>query len=361
MNIQNKIIILVAGHFPPPVNGLSYITAEISKLFSVTHDVVAIDIAPHVDTNVLPCCVQRLLSTLKGVAKIVSYMNVVGRCFYMTCDSGLGRIYNIILVLFARLLRYPIYIHYHSFNFIYKYSLLQHCLLRIIGNNSTHIFLCPAMAARFSEQYHRTLNAYILSNSAFVDVRISCISEWTQERPLTIGLLSNLNDDKGLSIFLVLLKRAVAEGMNLRGLLAGPPLNATDRINIDTAVNELGEKLRYLGPVYGIAKASFFQAIDVFVFPTCYKNEAQPTVIFEAMSYGVPIVTYERGCIKDQVNMAGVVLAQGEGFIQATLDWLKVQMANPSAFHELKRASRATFLQDRSHARDAAASLIRLH
>lgn len=358
MKTKKQLTLLIAGQFPPPVNGLAYITQEMAKFFSVQCETVTIDLAPHMPNTGLAYHRCRLSLTLKGVVELVRQTKNKKRCFYMACDSDFGLLYNIILGLSARLLRYPIHVHYHSFNFIDSHSVLLSVLLHILGQRCTHIFLCPAMADRFLKRYPLTTNRFVLSNSAFVDACKSPVHEWTPEYPLTLGLLSNLNDEKGLSIFLGLLKRATMEGLNIRGILAGPPMTAQDHTTIQLAEKELGDRLEYLGPVYGNAKNSFLEAIDVFVFPTCYVNEAQPTVIFEAMSYGVPVLTFDRGCIKGQVSMAGAVLAQGEDFIQVAMNWIKFQMSNQISFHQLKLSAKDTFLTDQCNAKEAAATLV---
>ena len=115
--------------------------------------------------------------------------------------------------------------------------------------------------------------------------------------------------------------------------------------------------LEYRGALYGADKDAFFEAIDVFIFPTRYKNEAQPTVIFEAMSRGVPILSYERGCIKGQVGGAGAVFDQKADFSIAVTSCLKAYLNDTEGFHQLRLKSKVAFINDREKALKIAQNL----
>ena len=94
--------------------------------------------------------------------------------------------------------------------------------------------------------------------------------------------------------------------MNFQALLAGPIDTAEDKKLVKLKLKEL-KSLKYIGPVYDNDKDEFFANLDLFIFPTTYHNEAQPIVIYEAMSYGVPVFSNNKGSIKEQVGKAGKV------------------------------------------------------
>jgi len=353
----NLPVIVIAGQFPPPVNGFAFITQEMAKVLAGKYETTIIDLAPHVPNNGLPYHLRRLGLTIKGLWPLLRESSNVGRRFYMASESRLGLLYNIILGGAARLLGYPIYIHYHNFNFIDGHSILMWLLLRVLGKETTHIFLCPVMAKRFTERYNRSVKSIILSNSAFVEEGGSNVRKWLPENPLIIGLLSNLNDEKGLSLFLDTLRQAVGKGLNVCGVLAGPPVTEHDRKTILAAEQEFGDRLDYRGPLYGEDKAAFFRDIDIFVFPTCYANEAQPTVIFEAMANGVPVISYNRGSIKGQVGRCGAIAEQTDNFASFAVEWLKARMVSPHELAQLKLDTLAAFIADRLSANQVAEKL----
>lgn len=342
--------VIVAGQFPPPVNGFAYITQEISKVFAKNYQTQIIDIAPHVKNNGLPYHMHRLWLTVKGCFSLLKQGSQENAVFYTACESRLGLVYTILLSLTARLLKLPTYIHYHNYNFIDKRSLFISFLLMVLGADAIHIFLCEGMAAKFANRYKRTLKYAVLSNSAFVSSIHDAPKKWEQDTPLILGLLSNLDESKGLSLFIETLKQAVSKGLNVKGILAGPPVTDADKETIKRAEKELCDILEYRGPLYGADKDAFFCEIDIFVFPTCYMNEAQPAVIFEAMAHGAPVLSYDRGSIKGQVGSCGVVQERGGEFAAFAVNWLSEQMKTPDALNKLKLETKASFVKDKEKA-----------
>ena len=130
------------------------------------------------------------------------------------------------------------------------------------------------------------------------------------------------------------------------GILAGPPDGDAERAAIYSACRELGPRLEYRGPLYGEAKQAFFRAVDVFVFPTRYANEAQPAVVFEALAHGVPVLSYDRGCIANQIGSCGSVQVRDAEFLLFALDWLKAHCKSPTTLAQLKRDACETFRRD---------------
>ncbi|MDR3631676.1 MAG: glycosyltransferase family 4 protein [Desulfocapsaceae bacterium] len=352
--------VIIAGQFPPPLNGFTYITQEVTKTLHVNNNLTVIDIASHIPNNSVLYHLYRLILTLKGIWTLFCKSFNNNRRFYVACEGGLGLVYTTMLCTTARALGFPIYIHHHSFAYIEDSKVLMACLLRVLGKRAVHIFLCPVMAQYFACRYRRPIKSLVVSNSAFVDAVHVMPRIWKTGKPLAIGLLSNLNNEKGLGLFLEVLRGAASEGLSIMGVLAGPPVSNYDRNIIIAAKQKLGEKLDYRGPVYGKDKADFFNSIDVFVFPTRYANEAQPTVIFEAMAHGVPVLSYDRGCIRGQIGACGATLERDGDFIAFALDRLKTYMASPMALQELKLETKAAFLDDRAQAKQRMAMLFDL-
>lgn len=351
--------VLIAGQFPPPVTGFAYITQEMAKLISAQHETRIIDLSLHTKRGGAAYHLHRMFLTAKGLWPLLLWCRKPERAFYIACEGNMGLFYTIKLCATARVLRYQLFIHHHSFGYIEKHSFLMACLVALAGRDATHIFLCQTMAYRFAKRYSRSLKHTVISNSAFVDLPPEkLVAHLTKNDGfLVIGLLSNLNEDKGLKTFLDLLRQGIAQGLNIKGVLAGPPDTDYDNVIINDACKELGERLDYRGAVYGKDKENFYNSIDVFVFPTRYANEAQPTVVFEAMSYGVPVLSYDRGCIACQVGECGAVIERNDDFIPFALDWLKSQNAFPQILAQLKLDAKEAFIEDRKEALNKAKSL----
>ncbi|OGP75340.1 MAG: hypothetical protein A2W09_07215 [Deltaproteobacteria bacterium RBG_16_50_11] len=158
--------------------------------------------------------------------------------------------------------------------------------------------------------------------------------------------MGNLFLEKGLDKVIDLFRAVCREGIEGRLVLAGPVLTPESATLINVAIDEFGEGFDYRGSVYGEAKESFFRDIDVFIFPSRYVHETQPLVIFEAMSLGVPVISYSRGCIGDDLSESGGFGIPPESdFVAATLpiirEWAenraKLEHSSCAAFEKAER------------------------
>ena len=144
-----------------------------------------------------------------------------------------------------------------------------------------------------------------------------------QERAVGTGhrvlFLSNLLPGKGADVFVRAAQDLVARRPDLpwRFDLAGSG---------DTgALGELPSQVTVHGPVTGDVKAELFAGADILLMPSTYAMEAQPLVIVEALSYGLPVVAYDTGGIRDLVDAeVGALVASGDerGLVEAVLEVL---------------------------------------
>ncbi|WP_407121667.1 glycosyltransferase family 4 protein [Bradyrhizobium sp. STM 3561] len=304
--------IIAVGQIPPPVTGYAYITARLIETLSKNAKIETINISPG-NRQGLRKHVQKSRQTIRACWRIARN-NRLPRLVYLGCEGDLGLIYTAALVVVARLFGHAIFLHHHSFSYIDCASRLIELILGVGRAQIRHIFLCTTMRERFERRYGKVLKSSIISNAAFVEVQPFVAQAGCASGSLRIGLLSNLTREKGLYTFLALLRHLSNSGVEVQGLLAGPIANEQDRANVFAAEAELGGMLKYLGPVYGDAKNRFYHSIDVFVFPTHYANEAQPTVLFEARAAGNRVIAYDRGCIGSQVGKSGLAIPITDDF-----------------------------------------------
>lgn len=347
--------ILIAGPLPPPFNGFSYITRQMATLLSERFTIRCIDLSPHRGGRGIAYHAARAWLAIRAVATLVAGPRRDGSAFYIGCDGGLGLVYTIALSVAARLRGYPIYIHHHSYAYINAWRAPMAILLAAAGRRATHICLCETMASALSRRYGRELEAAIVANAAFVPPQSPVVP--SSAGTLRIGLLSNLDKSKGLDVFLDLTRQAIAKGLDVSAVLAGPAMSEQARRAIEHAMAELGPRLDYRGPVHDGAKQQFFHDIDVFIFPTRYVNEAQPTVIFEAFSYGVPVMSVDRGCIRTQVGASGDVFMQGDDFTARALERLKCYLEDRREFTRRRLDVQIGYVEQNRLARQAAAAV----
>ncbi len=337
--------IVAIGQLPPPLNGFSFATRDMIALLSEANDVNVRNIAPP-SSRLLKHPI-RLVRTLAACLRLFRDRKQDGRICYLGCDGGLGMIYVFLIVSAARLLGYRTHLHHHSFSYIDRPQLLMRCILILGGRQLWHIFLCDIMRDRFTETYEHRARCNIVSNAAFV-APMEANDGPVDHTHLVIGMLSNLTREKGLDTFITLARQARAEGAEIKAILAGPA-DPAERAAIDAVVAELGGVLDYRGPLYGEAKTSFYREIDVFIFPTTYTNEAQPLVIFEAKAAGNAVISFDRGCIRRQLDEYDLLIPAGGEFVPTALAWLSALSPEPA------REPRRTAIRQAYRARHAKA------
>lgn len=335
---QDQHHIVAVGQIPPPVDGLAYITSAYLNLLQETHAVRTVNISPRAAGG-LRYHLSRAWAVLGGSFRLLLDAARPNRICYMPCQSDFGLIYTIFLLAVARILRYRRFLHHHNFGYINERRPLMGLVLRVGGRATTHIFLCEKMRDRFSQTYWRPPLSTIVSNAAFVRPNEGKHSPSITQ--LRIGLLSNLNEEKGLYLFLDLMRSIDASGLEISGTLAGPVKLDKDKRAIEAAIKDLGTSLTYLGPLYGEDKLRFYSSIDVFVFPTTYVNEAQPTVVFEALAAGNLVLAYDRGCIASQVKQDGLVIQQDQPFVASAISWLETLVSKRRGIDRLEISQRA--------------------
>ena len=159
----------------------------------------------------------------------------------------------------------------------------------------------------------------------------------------TLGFVGNLSAEKGLFEFLDLMRDVQANGLPVKALLAGPFHDARTEEEVRARLSTM-DMVEYVGPKYGEDKELFFSCIDVFVFPSRYRNEAEPIVIHEAMSRGIPVLAYGRGCISEIVSPAsGLVINPAVPFAPMALAKIREWVDSPESYQRSSRTARAEF------------------
>jgi glycosyltransferase involved in cell wall biosynthesis len=352
----SKIIFI--GQFPPPISGLTFITSRLASLLvQAGYDVAVYNTTGPAGNRSIFFHATRFVKIGRALFSIASNsLSGKSRVCYLTAEGGLGLIYSVIIAIWARLFRLRIYIHHHSFSYIVRKRLLMKLLTVWSGPEAVHIFLSSGMAEKFASRYGRAIRSLVLSNAALVD-SVPSESRDPKREAITIGLLSNLTADKGLHEFTKIVRIGKERGLPIRGVLAGPVVSGTDRNDLESMKKELGKYLDYRGPVYDEEKARFFRDIDVFIFFTTYLNEAQPTVLFEAMAHGIPVISYDRGCIRSQVADGGHVFPQAENIISETLNVLEHYREKPDVLRDQGYAALIHFKEEQRSGQECIANL----
>ncbi len=303
---MNNIILI--GPFPPPVYGMSKNLQNYYNLASERNvNTHKIDISSPQLNRGLKTVVIKSLKILIGFAKLIYLLLVnIKKTVYIPPDGEKGMFASFIFVAISRMLGARVILHHRSYNYITRSYLCMQLICNVGGQSLEHIFLASKMEHDYFEIYPRSKNTYVVSNVSMLP-DITCKTN-KRSSNLRIGHLSNLGFSKGLDRTVKTFEMLHNIGVNPELHLAGPPENKEVKNYISKLLlqSPLRKYIIYHDSVYGERKTAFYESIDFFIFPTLYKHEAQPNVVFEAAQKGVPTIATDVGClssdIKDNIN-----------------------------------------------------------
>jgi len=122
-------------------------------------------------------------------------------------------------------------------------------------------------------------------------------------RPVLL-FLSNMIESKGPLDVLKICNSLNKEGVDFECLFVGPWESEEIKMRWYEFLEQydLREKCKYLGPKYGNEKKQIMKNTNFLIFPTRYKLETFGLVIIEAFMYGIPVVAYDNGGIKETIK-----------------------------------------------------------
>jgi len=251
----------------------------------------------------------------------------------------------------ARLRGYKLVLHHHIYSYIDRHDWRVALLNRIVGASGAHVVHCDQMKDDFLAQY-KTRAKFLVVPPTIVSQRQSALPR-SQRSLFTLGLMSNLTIDKGLDLVLETFARLVESGLDVALVLAGPCMGKVEQQLVDEAIAKWPSRVEHRGPVYGGDKLRFFADIDVFLFPTRYKNESWGIVLSESLAAGCPVIASRRGCIPAIVqDGAGLIVAPEDDFVEAAaqkiIQWLGDRPAHDEACR--MASNRAKVMQQEAHA-----------
>lgn len=320
------------GPFPKPIHGQSLATQNLYDFLS--HEGLNIK-----SINTAGNYVKKLLMHFYALVIILLTKK---SSTYISLNSNNGLVLNLILILAARLKKNKLFLHYHAYDHIRRKTITLKILAKFSGAKAFHIVLGEMMKNDLGECIGNNKKIIILNNSKLIQQEYD--SEKESNYPvIRLGHLSNLTKEKGLITTIdtaIFLKNF----FNIELYLAGPIVSDEINNEIIRAKHTLKDSLIYLGGVYGDEKNKFYQNIDFFIFPSQYKNEAEPLVVLESLAAGVPVIASDIGCISgDLDNKGGIALTIDEKFNQLIYEYLnEIYMKN--LYKEKSIAAREQFL-----------------
>lgn len=332
--------ILCIAPFPPPVHGQALATEALWHAFVKA----GLPFASPIDTGSgkassrLARVIRRARAHLRAAIAIVAGS---GPC-YLSANSNAGMWLTAVLAGLARLAGRRLVIHHHAYTHVARRRASMVALARLAGRCAVHLVLGAEMARDLRQSTPEVTITHVLNNAGLVD---PLLVELPVKRsgPIVLGHMSNLTRSKGVACARETAVAAVAAGLDIRFVAAGPCAEEEAGQEISMAATQLGDRFEYRGAVHGADKRRFFADIDVFVFPSTYANEAEPLVLLEAMAAGVPCLSYARACITDDIgNTGGRAFDAHRDFVRGAMSYLEIFA---QAREERACAARRRFLE----------------
>ncbi len=339
---QKRLFML--GAFPPPVHGMAVVNQQMHlALRGAGVTVQTLDIAAHTlyrgwlartarAQRVASCAVVFLLAVM---------LNRVSQ-LYLSVSGGPGQIYEALFVALARFRGIPVSLHHHSFAYLDERKSLTALLCWVAGSNARHIVLCEPMGKKITAAYPNARRVFVLSNAAFIKP-VSSSRVNNNGGSITVGFLGNISTEKGIDDVASLISICAEQRIEARFLIGGPTQDDLTHAKVESLVKR-HESVEYLGPLAGAQKTAFFERIDLLVFPTRYKNEAEPLTILEALASSVPVMANDRGCIcamlPDQDHLC---VATPDAFASEAAQLTAALRQDPHLLPQMRLAAKARF------------------
>lgn len=253
---------------------------------------------------------------------------------YLSLSGGWGQIYELIIITVSKIFKLKVYIHHHSFAYLNKRRLLTNLIVNISSSSTTHIVLCSKMK-NLLKTYNENINVKIISNAAFI--KDPKVEEHKQpNESITLGFLSNISFQKGIYEYIEVFKN-LTNINNVKSIIAGPYSDRESQHFLEKHLIDL-KNINYIGKLNEIDKNKFFNKIDALLFPSI--NEAEPLVILEAMSHGVPVIARSIGCINQIVDHnSGIIVNESDDFITVAYNQIIRWSKNPKELLSLQQSA----------------------
>ena len=307
---KDKVIGLVV--LPPPTTGMTIVNGKMSDHLVEVFDAKIISISKR---SVRLWSAEKYLKYLLNFFKIIFLRFKGANVIYMVPESSKALFVTVLLVKSFQAIGYTVILHHHVFSYIRQFRKEVDLVQNFGGSGKLYnIFLGPKMRQSYIEAYGNHSESCILSNRVHFP---KMVNNHELIDTINIGYLSRLNESKGFYELPKLVDALICEGINFCLHIAGPPDSKKVENDLDKLIKDNPDRIVYHGKVGGEIKNSFYANLDVFVFPTRYKNEAEPLVVYEALSSGVPVIANNKGDIENQVMCYGIVVEECDFCVQA--------------------------------------------
>jgi glycosyltransferase involved in cell wall biosynthesis len=263
--------------------------------------------------------------------------------YLVPSSSTGGLVTDITRALLLRLAFRRIWLHHHVSSYCNEKNILMTIMLRILSSKTRHVVLDANMAhkleARYAVQHFFTLNNASL-------VRAPSVAPQRVGKALTVGFLGNLTQEKGVREALVTMEAISELSDDFRFVIAGPVIDSALLENVDDFLTSDPLRRKHLGAVSGIEKQMFYEEVDILLFPTKYKNEAQPLTIYEGMANSCVVLATPLGGIPEQLSGLNTCF-ESRDYLERSVEIISEWIEQPERLQNAQMAARRQFERHR--------------
>lgn len=353
---HSKGRLFVVGVFPPPMTGMSAVNEGMLDALSRRGGVPIVIRLNAVSLIRKPLYhLRRLASVVLGYARFAVGV-AVHRPFnvYMSVSGGYGQLYELGFLVLARLSGGGVFLHHHNFGYLNRLRLVTTLLCRLAGPRAVHVVACEEQGHALQSLYPHVRCVAVVSNAAFVTPPKEGVHR--KPRLSVLGYFGNVSFEKGVMEFLEVMRVLQGGHVAVKALLAGPIPSRHVREAVSEALRPL-QNTEYVGPKHGLERAAFFESVDALLYPS--HDDCAPLTIYEALSYSVPVIAADRGCIGSILRESGGhIVAREAEYAQSAAEHLEEWANAPEQFRSASQSAGACFAAQRRVAEGQLAALI---
>jgi glycosyltransferase involved in cell wall biosynthesis len=244
--------------------------------------------------------------------------------YFEIAPKGLAFYRDSIYVLLCKLFRRKIIFHFHAkgISKIINNKLLKKYYIFIFKNTKVILLsniLYEDMKSIINKNQIEILPNGIKDELAEKEFK-EIIKERSKNKKLNLLFLSNMIESKGpldvLKICNELKNKKIDLECNFIGKFQDEEFGKIFFEELKKL--KLEKSCDYLGPQYGKDKKRILKKTNYLIFPTKYPEECFPLVILESFMYGIPVLSYNNGAIREIIDKNFL------GFVSKKNNWKKL-------------------------------------
>ena len=251
--------------------------------------------------------INKIIATFKVAVKVVRTLlkEKYDLCYMTLTAKGYGLYKDFIVVTILKVFGKKIIYHFHNKGVSTRKQHMLDNLLYKFAFKSTKSILLSALLYPDIATYVQRKDAFVCANGIPETGNKFAIEKTGKNANAVCKLLflSNMVVEKGVLVLLEACKLLKEKNVSFECHFVGDWADVTEDMfaRLVSKYNLAGQVFAH-GKKYNEDKIAFYNAADIFVFPTFYHNECFPLVLLEAMQFNLPIVSTDEGGIAEIIS-----------------------------------------------------------